>query len=131
MQRCECAIIMNKLKGTPVVPVFVADATKNGDVTTFLKFEMSNLNPSNFPNASHARGKDTQLIVNKLWYVYFNCTQQYNNFFSDSKSLPKGETEFLNSIAGTMDQVSHFSLFPFSLLKSLTEVIYENFMAIN
>ncbi len=62
---------MNKLKGTPVVPVFVADATNNDDAngTIFTVFDMSNLTPSNFPHMPHARGKDVQLTVNKLWYV--------------------------------------------------------------
>ncbi len=63
----ECAIIQNKLKGTPVIPLFVAEVTctPTGD-PVFDKFNMKDLDPSSFPDVPHSRGKDVQNIVNSM-----------------------------------------------------------------
>jgi len=81
--------MQNKLKGTSVVPLFVAEAENDaGGGLVFKKFDYKDLDPSTFPSSPHARGRDVQFVIDDM-----------------KKSLPARENEFLNSIANTIDQL--------------------------
>jgi hypothetical protein len=64
--RYELAILRNKMKGTPVVPVYVGSADQNSTKSEFLDFtpfDLSNLDSTKFPNSAHVRGKDLQFFI--------------------------------------------------------------------
>jgi hypothetical protein len=67
LPRYECAILQNKLKGTPVVPLFVAGAEKdaNGNIV-FKPFDFQEMDPASFPHTPHARGSDVQFTVDTM-----------------------------------------------------------------
>lgn len=74
MKRYECAILQNKLKGTPVIPLLVAEAEKNNNSDNnnsefiFKPFNFNDLHPSLFPSAPHSRGRDVQKIIDDMRY---------------------------------------------------------------
>ena len=67
LTRYECAILQNKLKRTPVVPVFLAGEIKeeNGGVT-MLPFNIGEFEHSRFPQALHSRSRRAQHIIDHL-----------------------------------------------------------------
>lgn len=78
--RYECAILLNKLKDTTVVPLFVADGEKDetsGEVS-FTPFRFQNLDPATFPNVPHARGLDAQHTIDSMRYYNINFTSFSN-----------------------------------------------------
>ena len=71
--RYELAILQNKLKGTPVVPVYVGSIDNNNTTTAniefgFTSFDPSDLDPSKFPKLPHSRGKDLQFFIDETRY---------------------------------------------------------------
>ncbi len=68
----ECALLQNKLKGTPVIPLCVAEATITPEEDpVFTTFSFRNVDPSSFPDTPHARGRDVQNIVDSMRYFTF------------------------------------------------------------
>jgi hypothetical protein len=80
----ECALLQNALHGTPVFPVFVAEATAEGK---FERFDSKKAKAS-LPDAPHLRGDDAQAMVNSL-----------------SQQLPADKKMFLQSIAKTLSKI--------------------------
>ena len=62
--RYEGAILQNKLQGTPVVPVFVAEMTPTGD---FEPFDFRKVQAT-LPNVRHKRGASASDMLSNLWY---------------------------------------------------------------
>lgn len=66
--RYECALIQNKLKKVPVVPVFIADMEISQQGT---KFTPCNRGANiTFPDVPHARNPSAQHAIDDLLYVY-------------------------------------------------------------
>ena len=70
MLRYECAIMQNKLKKTPVIPLFVAGASKDGEKEKLIPFDFKCLDPASFPDTPHKRGNDIQFIVDDMRYFH-------------------------------------------------------------
>jgi len=88
----ECAILLHKLKGTFVVPVFVAGAARDdGGSVSFSPFNINELDSSNFPQAQHCRNPEGQSVIDDL-----------------KTSIPPHELDFLGSIAKTITQLRKF-----------------------
>eukprot|EP00026_Physarum_polycephalum_P003518 Phypoly_transcript_03531.p1 GENE.Phypoly_transcript_03531~~Phypoly_transcript_03531.p1 ORF type:complete len:802 (+),score=106.01 Phypoly_transcript_03531:131-2407(+) len=81
----ECALLHYRKCGTPVLPVFVADVDQNGN---FVEFNFGRNTP--LPDAPHARKTRANEMITQL-----------------SDSLPTTQTEFLNSVSKTMDEIFH------------------------
>ena len=62
--RYEGAILQNKLQGTPVVPVFVAETMPTGD---FEPFDFRKVQAT-LPNVRHKRGASASDMLSNLWY---------------------------------------------------------------
>ncbi len=65
----ECAIILNKTKGIPVVPVFLAEIDQTQPTLQFLPCRGTSMT---FPNMIHKRKPSSQSIIEKLVYAYNN-----------------------------------------------------------
>jgi len=67
------AILQNKLKGTTVAPLFVADTEKDEKGNfVFTPFDFRELDPSLFPNKPHARNNDVQYMIdNERYELHF------------------------------------------------------------
>jgi len=76
----ECSLVINKLYGVPVFPIFLAEKDNN----TFVQFKFD----IGFPDVPHQRSKSAQQFIDEL-----------------SKSLPESEKEFLGSIKQTMELI--------------------------
>jgi len=85
----ECAILMNKVAKTPIVPIFLAEICNdaNGD-DLYAPFDFGLL--SSMPDTAHCRGTRAQAAVEKL-----------------STSLAQSEQRFLSSVKGTIDIIFH------------------------
>ena len=65
--RYEGAKLQNKLQGTPVVPVFVAEMTPTEDFEPFdLRIVQATL-----PNVRHKRGASASDMLSNLWYSLY------------------------------------------------------------
>ncbi len=63
----ECAILRNKTHGVPVVPIFLGEVDiANETQTIFKKFSIPNVQAIQLPTTPHARGTNTQGIINLL-----------------------------------------------------------------
>lgn len=59
--------MQNKLKGTPVVPLLVAQAQENNNHSlSFIPFNFKELSADSFPNVPHARGYDIQHTIDTM-----------------------------------------------------------------
>ncbi len=65
--RYECALIMNKLYGIPVFPIFIAEISDGG---SFSKFSTA----VQFPKTEHCRGDFSQARIEELMYVIMDLT---------------------------------------------------------
>lgn len=63
----------NKIHGTPVVPVFVAQAKEEDEngikKMKFTPFTSRDVDHTTFPDKPHARGNDFQFIITNMRYV--------------------------------------------------------------
>ena len=128
--RYECALLKNISQGTPVIPVFAAEMTPTGD---FTPFDIRKVKAS-LPKVEHKRDASASSMLSNLRYSLslspslppldfpsFSHTPspplspsfKLMNWYRGS--LPQEKTEFLSSIAKTIDNVSSF---PPSLLSS-------------
>eukprot|EP00026_Physarum_polycephalum_P002549 Phypoly_transcript_02556.p1 GENE.Phypoly_transcript_02556~~Phypoly_transcript_02556.p1 ORF type:complete len:750 (+),score=131.28 Phypoly_transcript_02556:408-2657(+) len=80
----ECALLQYRKRGTPVIPIFVADIDEHGN---FVEFDFTKAN-SLLPNAVHVRDTCANDVIKKL-----------------SESLPEKKIEFLTSIAMTLKKI--------------------------
>lgn len=61
--------MQNKLKNTPVIPLFIAGAKQDATgAYTFSPFDFKDLDPASFPSSPHVRGDDIQFIIDDMRY---------------------------------------------------------------
>ena len=64
----ECALLLNAINRTPVIPVMVGERAVDGK---FEKFD-TNKAKSSVPDIPHIREEDAQSFIDELRHVYFH-----------------------------------------------------------
>lgn len=108
--RYECALLQNKLRGTPVVPICLGqlDSVDHG-APIFKRLSFREVTTMNFSDKPHKRGTIAQHQIDELWYFPQIFEIRFRDLYVFSKSLSPEETAFLGSVSSTIQEVSSFS----------------------